>query len=1100
MKIKLKKPMAIILTVAMIAGLLAGLIALMPTTAYGLTYEEGDIWIDTDGQQMSIEHANQWEYTLSGEDVTLTRYKGDVVDGKIVGKVPASINGNLVKSLVSTFNRGNNSKLRYLTDAPVLPSTIIEMIGTFRSCLGLVNVEIPYGVINMESAFFGCEELVNVEIPDTVTNLRYTFRGCTKLVNVEIPNSVTNTNYTFQECSSLTGDIYIPDNIDNLSGMFDNTVLPITMKYSQFNTKAQGITVPSNVTKEAYLIEDTSGDSNWIGADGNVMTLNETKLWEFSKYLSRYSVKYIGPIVDGRIVGHIPAIVEGNQITHLGRQGDSGVGAFSGNSELVHAPVIPDGVKHIGQIYRNNTSLTGDVYIPDSVEGATDAFSGTERPITVYFNNSIPVGYTFANNIAQTIFPDNVTKISTDTDVWIGTDGKVMSPEHKGQWAYRYANESSIRLSKYTGKYTEDGRIIGSVPATINGIPITHLEGIFQHDKNIKIAPELPNTVVMMSSTFSYATNLQTFPNELPNLTTMTYTYRGCTSLTGDIMIPDSANKWNSLDNVFQGTSKPITMYYNASNTGAAGTSVPSNVTKVAINSLEDLESSKPIDGVDPEGDIVVEVSSPNGNYSIEVGNELQLQASVSRDDLEYRWVIQDIYDINGQNEYYATIDGEGVVTGIDAGYVVVGLMVKFEDGTEETYGLTLIEVTKDGRYGYGSQYLYDMFGGYGGSYGGGWNYGYSSSGSLGSYFTADSGGSGFNFNPDLSGGGTGETGGGTTEGIEVFVDSNKVNFPDKQPTISNENILVPIRFVMEELNFKVYWDTVERKAVLRKTESDGNKLEIIMEPNKSTMLVNGSSYPLGAKVRIESPGRLMLPGGELVKAMKDIYYKQETPSSNLYQGYYYSEDVEGTESKFTEIPEIEEWTDNSNLVELTDANEEEVLSDLPSTGDEGGTGGDNPIDEGMASEDSNLQIIGLVEPITRLQVAVPLNINFTIDAERNFIKPNDLKIVSNCPAPLKVLIYEVDKKTDAPNIVKENTYTDSEWNNLSRKQTSENIALSLNNINLSTTNVELGTLKSAFRETQELDIDLTSKYGKAWANKEAIEFSYNIAFVIEMQ
>ena len=156
MKIKLKKPIAIILTVAMIAGLLAGLIALMPTTAYGLTYEEGDIWIDTDGQQMSIEHANQWEYTLSGEDVTLTRYKGDVVDGKIVGKVPASINGNLVKRLVNTFDRYNNSKLRYLTDAPVLPSTIIEMFGTFESCLGLVNVEIPYGVINMESAFQGC--------------------------------------------------------------------------------------------------------------------------------------------------------------------------------------------------------------------------------------------------------------------------------------------------------------------------------------------------------------------------------------------------------------------------------------------------------------------------------------------------------------------------------------------------------------------------------------------------------------------------------------------------------------------------------------------------------------------------------------------------------------------------------------------------------------------------------------------------------------------------------------------------------------------------------------------------------------------------------
>ena len=1066
MKIKLKKPMAIILTVAMIAGLLAGLIALMPTTAYGLTYEEGDIWIDTDGQQMSIEHANQWEYTLSGEDVTLTRYKGDVVDGKIVGKVPATINGNAVTSLVSTFDNWASSKFNNLTDAPVLPSTVTSMFRTFRNCRDLVNVEIP--------------------------------------------NSVKIMSETFSGCTSLTGDVNIPDNINELRYTFSNTSLPIKMKYSQFNIKAHNATVPSNVTKEAYLTEDTSGDSEWLKADGTPMTINETSLWVATMYYDYYSVRYIGPIIEGRIVGEIPFKI-GNKSYHanpypvkrLGRSGDTGVGAFSGNSELVHAPVIPDGVTQIGQMFMDNTSLTGDVYIPDSVESANELFKGTVKPITVYFNNSVEV---WENNsayipaIAIEVFPDNVTKISTDTDVWIGTDGKVMSPEHKAQWAYYYQNASSIRLTKYTGKYTADGRIIGSVPATINGIPIVYLDGVFQNNTKIKIAPQLPDTVTIMASTFYRATNLQSIYNTPANVVSMSNVFNGCTNLSGDIFIPDSANQWNSLDNTFKDTTKPITVYYNASNTGVRDVSVPSNVTKVAVNSMEDLESSKPIDGVTPEGDIVVEITSSNGNYSIEVGNELQLQATVSRDDLEYRWVIQDLYDTNGQNEYYATIDESGKVTGVGAGYVVAGLMVKFEDGTEETYGLTLIEVTKDGRYGYGRQYLYDMFGGYGGSYGGGWNYGYSSSGSLGSYFTANSGGSGFNFNPDLSGGGTGETGGGTTEGIEVFVDNNKVNFPDKQPTISNENILVPIRFVMEELNFKVYWDTVERKAVLRKTESDGNKLEIIMEPNKSTMLVNGSSYPLGAKLQIDSPGRLMLPGGELVKAMKDIYYKQEKPSSNLYQGFYYSEDVEGTESKLSNIPEIDEWTDNSNLVELTDANEEEVLSDLPSTGDEGGTGGDNPIDEGMDSEDSNMQIIGLVEPITRLQVAVPLSINFTIDAERNFIKPNDLKIVSNCPAPLKVLIYEVNKKTDAPNIVKENTYTDSEWNNLNRKQTSENIALSLNNINLSTQNVELGTLKSAFKETQELNIDLTSKYGKSWANKEEINFSYSIVFLIEMQ
>lgn len=1054
---KFKNPIAILLIIAMAIGLFTGISSFMPSMAYGLVYTEGDIWIDTDGQQMSTEHANQWEYTLSGSDVTLTKYKGDVVDGKIIGKVPASINGNLVTSLRSTFDNWTGGKFNNLTDAPVLPSTVTEMYRTFRKCKSLVSApEIPHGVTNMGSAFEGC--------------------------------------------TSLTGDVNIPDKINDLYNMFNGTSLPITMKYSQFNIVANNATVPNNITKKAYLIDDVSGDSTWIDADGKVMTLNETKLWTLHHILYNYNLVYKGPIIDGRIVGQIPAIIDGKQVTHLGRAGDTYNSSFYGNTELVHAPKIPDGVTVTGKMFENNTSLTGDVYIPDSVENATDMFKGTVKPITVYFNNSVAVGYSWANHIAQQVYPDNVTKVSTDTDVWIGTDGKVMSPEHKAQWAYRYNNDSNIILSKYTGKYTEDGRIVGSVPATINGIPIKYLDGVFQQDKSIKIAPEFPDTVTSMSYTFSGATNLQRFPNTTNNLSNMSGAFQVCTSLTGDIFIPDSVNKYPYLDDTFKNTSKPITMYYNASNTYAAGISVPANVTKVAINSMEDLESSKPIDGVTPEGDIVVEITSSNGTYSIEVGNELQLQATVSRNDLEYKWVIQDIYDTNGQDNYYATIDENGRVTGIGAGYVVAGLMVKFEDGTEETYGLTLIEVTKDGRYGYGSQYLYDLYGGYGGSYGGGlggsygvggWNYGYSSSGSLGSYFTAGSAGGGFSYDPDLNGGGSGGGDGEqTSEGIEVFVDSNKVNFPDKQPTLSNDKILVPVRFVMEELGFNVYWDTVENKAVLRKTESDGNKLEIIMEPNKNTMLVNGDSYSLEAKVQISS-GRLMLPGGELVKVMQDIYYKQETPSSNIYQGFYYSEDVEGTESKLSNIPEIDEFTDNPNLEKITNANEEEILSKVPNHG----TG-----DEGMASEDSNLQIIGLVEPITTLDVIIPLNINFTIDAERNFIKPDNLKIISNCPAPLRVYIAEVDKKTEAPNIVQENAFTDSGWNNLNRKQTSENIALSLNNINLSTNNVELGTLRSGFREAQELNIDLTSKYGKAWSNKEEINFSYGIVFLIEMQ
>ncbi len=161
---------------------------------------------------------------------------------------------------------------------------------------------------------------------------------------------------------------------------------------------------------------------------------------------------------------------------------------------------------------------------------------------------------------------------------------------------------------------------------------------------------------------------------------------------------------------------------------------------------------------------------------------------------------------------------------------------------------------------------------------------------------------------------------------ILVYVDETLVNFPDVKPSVSNERILVPVRFVMQELGFEVNWDDLNKKAVMRLVESDGNKLEIEMRPNQSTMLVNGKSYLLETPLQIVAPGRLMLPGGELVKAMQDIYYKEEKLNIATYEGYYSSEDMVGAEPKLTDIPVIEEFIDNPNLIELTTENEENIL------------------------------------------------------------------------------------------------------------------------------------------------------------------------------
>lgn len=164
---------------------------------------------------------------------------------------------------------------------------------------------------------------------------------------------------------------------------------------------------------------------------------------------------------------------------------------------------------------------------------------------------------------------------------------------------------------------------------------------------------------------------------------------------------------------------------------------------------------------------------------------------------------------------------------------------------------------------------------------------------------------------------------------VRVFVDDIEVMFPDVQPKVSSEKILVPVRFVMTELGADVYWDEVENIAIIRKTEKDGKLIEIVMKPYSSVMTVNGKEYQVDAQIELVEPGRLVLPGSELVKAYQDIFYKQEVPVPSVYEGYYYSEEVAGVEGKFEDIPTIPEFTPNLNIVEITEQKEIEISEQI---------------------------------------------------------------------------------------------------------------------------------------------------------------------------
>lgn len=1006
MKIKLKKTMAIILTVAMIAGLLAGLIALMPTTAYGLTYEEGDIWINTDGQQMSAEQASQWEYTLSGSDVDLTKYNGG---GFIDGKVPATINGNPVTKMSSTFAMNSSIVVApvipntvtemyhtfylcdYLTVPPVIPDSVTNMSGTFMSCSNLVNPPvIPYGVRIMTNTFAGCINLETApEIPDSVIVMGSIFSNCFKLVNAPvIPDGVGNMESAFINNSKLTGNVLIPSSVSNLSHIFNGTVQPITMYYYPDNTAAHIVNVPSNVTK--VMIGSVENHPN----GGDAVIKKDTVIYAPSpnasdEYLHDKSNNYmkVGESIQLDVININPEI-EYKLVTKSNNDEPSII--IDQEGLMVG---INEGVSLITLLETEDESKVLDSMV--MYVGFGDEITPEEQDI-LDTSSDDPNDYGYITEIGDptgTVYINYYDNFSN----WIGND---VYTDVKGTQTF-YAPD----IKGYI-KPDEDFQIITVVEGqkeyfidfyyTKPTIGVLNIH--YEDTKGNTIRDTDTHYNVTGSYNYYYPQHIEGYNNPTPP---------------NDMLYLDVTESMDEYNFTFVYTERLVgnmTIHYQ----------------DTSGNTIKDSETSVIYDHGWAEAPYIEGYTRPNKSNR-------HINFTVIEGQTEYTHTF--IYSIgaevpmgNVSIQYYD--DYGGLVKNGDFYENVTGTRTFYAPDvpgytkTEESVTLTMIG---------GQDHYNHTF-----------------------YYTKEW------VDPMAPQ--------GTVNIKYEHVDGYELKQQDTYFGISGSKI-----FYAPEIGD--FTKPVEDSTVI-------NIVEGVWEYNH-TFTYSGGTAPEGTVI-------INYFDGEWNRVRDSVTYNNVSGTQT-----YYAPDIVGYIKPAIDFKTVtiggfpsQYYIDFIYTVD----------EDYTGGGDEGGTGGDNPIDEGMASEDSNLQIIGLVESITTLDVDVPLSINFVIDAERNFIKPNDLKIVSNCPAPLKVSIYEVDKKTDAPNIVKENTYTDSEWNNLNRKQTSENIALSLNNINLSTTNVELGNLKSAFRETQELDIDLTSKYGKAWANKEEINFSYSIVFLIEMQ
>ncbi|MEG1723773.1 MAG: leucine-rich repeat protein [Anaerovoracaceae bacterium] len=204
--------------------------------------------------------------------------------------------------------------------------------------------------------------------------------------------------------------------------------------------------------------------------------------------------------------------------------------------------------------------------------------------------------------------------------------------------------------------------------------------------------------------------------------------------------------------------------------------------------------------------------------------------------------------------------------------------------------------------------------------------------------------------------------------GTEIlnYVDSAEVNFPDVQPRIISNEVVSPLRFILQDLGATVLWDDVHKQAIVRK-EENGKKIEIMLAPNTNVMTVNGAEYTdtdigLDATVILEN-GRLLLPGRAIVKAWDTVRFKAERPSTDVYKDYYFkgATPVAGEDTKLPNIPSLPEWQ-YPDAKPVTPDNEQSII------------GGYSPIEQ-------NTPII-VAASATILKIKLPILSSFRMDSQ----------------------------------------------------------------------------------------------------------------------
>ena len=207
-------------------------------------------------QQVS---ASDFEYTLNGNSITITRYKGN--SKNVV--IPSVIEGRSVTAISCTGPDGTFwSGWDNVTSVTIPNSVTIIGERAFYGC-ELTSVTIPNSVTSIgDYAFVLSGKLTLINIPNSVTSIgQNAFNNCPNLTSITIPNSVTSIGQNAFAVSGLTS-ITIPSSVTSLGNSSFFGCNSLISAYFEGNAPGSEFAIFSNV-HHSFKIYYHSGATGW---------------------------------------------------------------------------------------------------------------------------------------------------------------------------------------------------------------------------------------------------------------------------------------------------------------------------------------------------------------------------------------------------------------------------------------------------------------------------------------------------------------------------------------------------------------------------------------------------------------------------------------------------------------------------------------------------------------------------------------------------------------------------------------------------------------------------------------------------------------------